>query len=40
MIEDKASHILGSIKIKPISMIIPPRKKSKRTLFKGSKQES
>ena len=31
------SHQIGPIKIKPISMIIPPREKSKRTLFKKGK---
>ena len=35
--QEQVSHQIGPIKIKPISMIIPPREKSKRTLFKKGK---
>ena len=32
--QEQVSHEIGPIKIKPISMIIPPREKSMRTLYK------
>ena len=32
--QDQVSHEVGPMKIKPVSMIIPPREKSKRTLYK------
>ena len=35
--QEQVSHQIGPIKIKPISMIIPPREKSKQTLFKKGK---
>ena len=37
MSQEQISHEIGPIKIKPISMIIPPREKSKRTLYKRGK---
>ena len=35
--QEDVSHVVGPMKAKPISMIIPPMEKSKRTLFKGGK---
>ena len=35
--QEQISHEIGPMKIKPISMIILPREKSKRTLYKGGK---
>ena len=35
--QEKVSHEIGPMKIRPLSMIIPPREKSKRTLYKGNK---
>ena len=32
--QEQVSHEVGPMKIKPISMLIPPREKSKRTLYK------
>ena len=35
--QEQISHEVGPVKVKPISMIIPPREKSKRTLYKKGK---
>ena len=35
--QEKVSHEIDPMKIRPLSMIIPPQEKSKRTLYKGGK---
>ena len=35
--QEQVSHEVGPMKVKPVSMIIPPREKSRRILYKRGK---